>query len=296
MKHLIFTCIVFSFLALSSINCNSITNTAPDSVYMDYDHHKVPYKLYAPDEKYSLHYDLEEISGLALLNNERLVAVEDERGYVYVLKAQNGEVERKIKFAKGGDYEGVEVVGNYVYVVKSNGDIFSFQISDAEEVKADETDTDLSSSNNIEGLGVLDGKLLIACKGKGEINDKKVKGKAVYEYIIEEKKIANEPLFHIEEEQIEAFIKKRKFFNKIHGFDPSAIAVHPLNSDIYWLSADKVLVVLSPDFKLKEVVRLDGNIYRQLEGICFAPDGTMYLSSEGDGARGKIFKISYKSY
>lgn len=257
---------------------------------MDYDHHKVPYKLYAPDEKYSLHYDLEEISGLSVFA-DHLLAVEDEQGYVYVLKAENGDVERKIKFAKGGDYEGIEAIGNRVYVVKSNGDVFSFEMSDNGEVKAEEVDTDFSSNNDIEGLSASGERLLLACKGKGEIGDKSVKGKAVYEYDPRERKVAGKPLFHLEEEEIEAFIKDRNFFNKIHSFDPSAIAVHPLTSDIYWLSADKVLVVLSPDYQLKEVVRLDGGIYRQPEGICFAGDGTMYLSSEGDGARGKIFKL-----
>ena len=94
---------------------------------MDYDHYKVPYKLYAPDEKYLLHYDLEEISGLSVFGADHLLTVEDEQGYVYVLKAENGEVERKIKFAKGGDYEGIEAIGNRVYIVKSNCDVFSFQ-------------------------------------------------------------------------------------------------------------------------------------------------------------------------
>ncbi|MBL6449765.1 SdiA-regulated domain-containing protein [Fulvivirga sp. 29W222] len=295
MKSLIFTCFAFSLLALTALNCNSITNLVTDSVYMDYDYQKVPYKLYAPDQKYLLHYDLEEISGLSMLGDAHLAVVQDELGYVYVLKAENGELVRKIKFAKSGDYEGIEVVGNSIYVVKSNGDIYSFKVSGSETVAPDEVDTDFSSQNDVEGLSVLEDRLLVACKKKGEINDKKVKGKAVYSYNIKEKKVSAEPLFHFREEEIEDFIKGRKFFNKIHSFDPSAIAVHPLTSDIYWLSADKVLVVLSPAFHLKEVVRLDRGIYKQPEGICFAQDGTMYLSSEGDGARGKIFKISYKS-
>ena len=263
---------------------------------MDYDQVKVPYKLYAPDEKYLLHNDLEEISGLSMLDNERLVAVEDERGYVYVLKAENGEMERKIKFAKGGDYEGVEVINNHIYVVKSNGEIFSFEISEKDEVAADEVDTGFSSRNDIEGLAVLGDQLLVACKGKGEINDEKVTGKAVYRFDTSEKKLITDVLFHLEEEELGKFIAGRKFFNKVKSFDPSAIAVHPLTSDIYWLSADKILVVLTANYQLKEVVRLDGGIYRQPEGICFAKDGTMYLSSEGDGARGRIFKINYRSY
>ena len=262
---------------------------------MDYDEAKVPYKLYEPDAEYSLDHDLEEISGLSVVSEGELAAIEDENGILYLLNAKNGKVIRKIKFAKDGDYEALEVVHGRAYIAKSNGDIYSFDISGEDEIEADEVDTEFSSHNDIEGMTALGAKLLISCKGQGELDDNDVEGKAVYIYNPETKSLEDHA-FNYKEKDLEDLIAGRKFFNKIHHFDPSAIAIHPITSDVYWLSADKILVVLTDDYKLKEIIKLDGRKFRQPEGICFSKDGTLYISSEGNGGDGKIFKFNSKTY
>jgi uncharacterized protein YjiK len=39
------------------------------------------------------------------------------------------------------------------------------------------------------------------------------------------------------------------------------------------------------------MIKLNPKIFRQPEGICFSPDGTMYIASEGDGMEGTLLKF-----
>lgn len=276
------------YISLAS-RCNSISYEESDSLYMDYDQSKVPFAFYMPDKILELHRDLEEISGLSWFDN-MLWAVEDENGYLYGIDPATGSITQKVKFAKDGDYEGVELSDEKAFAIQSDGDLFRFSLMQQDEVPSVEIETDFSSRNNVEGLAIWNDKLLIACKGKGEIDDDDVKGKAVYLYDISKDKV--ELLFHFDEDDLEREVDDRKYFNKIHSFDPSGIAIDPITQDIYWLSADKVMVVLSSDFKIREVVPLSRKTYRQPEGICFDSQGTLYIASEGDGGEAKIFRLS----
>ncbi|MTI40213.1 SdiA-regulated domain-containing protein [Fulvivirga lutimaris] len=280
-----FTIISITVLILN-ISCITPADQSKDA--QDYDLNKVPYKLYEPTETFKLHYDLQEISGLTYLSEDKLGAIEDETGKFYIINARTGEVETKVKFEKSGDYEGVEYDDGTVWVMKSNGHFYSFQIQDDEAINVKEYKSEFSSKNDLEGLGYNNGALLIAAKGEGKIDDIDNEGKGIY--IIEEEKPS--PLFFIEKKDLEKFIEKREHFNSIKDFDPSAIAVHPQTSDIYILSADHVLVVYSAELKLKEVVKLNKKIFYQPEGICFSPQGQLFISSEGGENRGRLFTFN----
>ncbi len=274
-------CVLISLLTIS---CLPPTNT-PDPIYLDYDSLKVPYRLFKPDVVHRLHWDLEETSGLSYYQNNELISVEDERGKVYFINAGTGKISRKIKFGKGGDYEGVEVIGNTIWVMKSSGHFFSFNIGNEETTNPEVYESDFTTKNDLEGLGVVDGKLLIACKGDGNLSNMNKKGKGIYQ-LDDMKPI---PYLFVRQKELSSFVKGRKYFNTVKDFDPSGIAVHPLNKDIYILSADRILTVFNQNLELKEVVRLNHKIFQQPEGICFAPNGTLYISSEGDEDRGELF-------
>lgn len=276
-------------------NCGVVGESSYDSVYLDYNYQELGYQFFEPDEQTSLHNDLREISGLATVDDMTLAAVEDERGYLYLISAKDGRMKSKIKFGKRGDYEGVEVIGSKVYVMKSNGKLYSFDLTDDDQAQAQEIETAFSSKNDVEGLAHNGQFLLVVCKGSGDIEGNKVKGKGVYQYYLQSEKTVTNELMDIEKEDLEDFIKSRAFFNKIKDFDPSSIAVHPITKDIYILSADQVLVALTPEYQLKEVVKLDPKLYRQPEGMCFTSDGTMFISNEGDGGRGRLIKLLFNT-
>lgn len=290
MMNLILTivCLIFN-------SCDTISGTSRDmdSVYMDYDYEKIGYKFFAPSSQFNLHYDLEEISGLSYYKPGILATIQDESGRLFFIDAKDGEILRSIRFDRSGDFEGVEIIGEMAFVVESNGDVFKFKISDEEDINVKKENTVFNSSNDIEGLGWHDGYLLVACKGSGDTKDNKAKGKAVYRLDPKDLDVKKKEWLSFEEKDLEKFIKDRKHFNKIRQFDPSGIAIHPITKDIYIISADKAVVIFDQNHKLKEVVRLNGSLYRQAEGICFAPDGTLYISNEGDGLRGKLISLSY---
>ena len=256
--------------------------------FKDYQLVNVPYKLYSPDKKFKLHWDLEEISGLSYYKDDKLLAIEDETGNVYFIDDNTGELAGKVKFEKGGDYEGVEVNDELIWVMESNGIFYSFEIKQDEPISVKKFESEFTSKNDLEGLAYKNGSLIIATKGEGSIKGFDEKGKGIYEI----KDAKPEPLFFIQHHDLKEFIKDRKYFNDIEDFDPSAIAIHPKTDDYYILSADHVLVVYSKELEIKEIVKLDKHIFIQPEGICFSPEGIMFISSEGDGDKGELFRFN----
>ena len=79
-------------------------------------------------------------------------------------------------------------------------------------------------------------------------------------------------------------------------FFPSAIAVHPVTHDIYLLSTrdTKCMAIYSHDGKFKMVQFIDKELMPQPEGICFSPEGQLFISSEGKkGEPGNLFEFDF---
>ena len=216
-----------------------------------------------------------------------------------------GKIERELKFSKNGDYEGIEAVGNKIYVVKNNGDVFRVKNLEKDEPKTKTYNTDLNSKYNVEGLGydAAQNSLLLACKGKAG-DGKDLKGnRAVYAFDLEEDKLQKQPVYVVDRDKIEAHFKSETASQRLldfltpqyasNAFAPSGIAIHPETSDIYIISSvGKLLVILTPIGEIRYMEKLDASIYKQPEGICFDKDGTLYISSEGKGGRGKLYQFS----
>lgn len=238
-----------------------------------------------------LHYDLEEISGLSFFKKNTLLAVQDEKGKLFFIDSKTGKITKEVKFGKSGDYEGVELLDRQIYVTTSSGTVFSFSQNESTEVKAPIIKTPFSIKNDVEGLGLIQGRLTFLSKASGEIENNGVKGKAAYTLDVKSGKLRPNPLFSFRMKELEDFISGRDHFNKLRDFDPSGLAEHPLNGDIYILTADHALLVLTSEFEIKELVKLNRKIYKQPEGICFDPKGKLYISNEGDGARAKLIIV-----
>jgi uncharacterized protein YjiK len=76
----------------------------------------LPYDFENPSEKYIMPNKLKEISGLSYYKNNQLACVNDEEGKVFMYDFVKKEIVDKIPFGKDGDYEGIEVVGDEVFV------------------------------------------------------------------------------------------------------------------------------------------------------------------------------------
>ena len=112
--------------------------------------------------------DLDEVSGLANAATGSVFAHNDEFGIVYEIYVETGEIERA--FALGetterGDFEGVAVVDDRIYLLTSDGKIYESAIGGhGERVAFHVYDTGLGQYCEFEGLAVDEGEFLLLCK------------------------------------------------------------------------------------------------------------------------------------
>ncbi len=236
----------------------------------------IPYHLEMEGERYDLPKQLKEISGLSYYKNNQLACVNDEDGKVFIYDLTKKEIIEKIPFGKEGDYEGIEVVDNEVFILKSNGKINSFKIGEAYERTIDCSDPDVIE---YEGLGYdpKNKRLLLAAKERVEDKDDK---KMIYAYDFDRKVLFKN--IAIPQEQITDEANGK-------NFRPSGIAVNPLTGQIFILaSSGKKLLILAADGQKEALISLNPKIFEQPEGICFSPEGTLYIASEGKNGNGYI--------
>jgi len=222
---------------------------------------------------------LREISGIAWLDKDKVAAVQDENGVIFIYDLKQKSVTKEIAFAGGGDYEGLAINGKDAYVLRSDGTIFEIKdyASDGREVAT--YDTRFNSDNNMETLEFDKGnnRLLIAPKDHDPNSDR---SKGVYVFSLEDKKVFSEADFIID--MGDRKLKRFRENNLWKTFRPSDLAIHPKTNEIYVLEGAKPkLLILDADGTPKNAYTLGENLFPQPEGITFAPDGRLYIASEG---------------
>ncbi|VXD13944.1 conserved hypothetical protein [Marinoscillum sp. 108] len=290
---------LFLFLTLAQSSCSTASfREQADSLFLITDDVNVYYNLKIPDDKYFLPYSLSEISGITHLNDTHLLCVEDEGGKVYEYNLLKRKITNTIAFSNPGDFEGIELVGDTIYVLESDGDIYEFTYTKHSTTRATKHENQLSRKNDTEGLGYnpYTGRLMIACKEDEDIEGTNAKGKAVYEFDLHTKRLVTPPLFEISREKMDDFFEAHRDFeydkNRIK-FEPSGIAYNPLDGHFYLLaSVGKLLVVLDRNGTIKATYPIAPRVLSQPEGISFSSQGVLYISSEGEGDKGYILKFS----
>lgn len=256
----------------------------------------LPYDLNNPSFIINLVSDeLREISGLSPTDSAGIyLAIADEKGAIFFIDGNGGGVTlRKVSFRKKGDFEGVEMVGECLYAVKSDGDVFEIGRWDRRNPAVKEYKTHLKKEDDVEGL-CYDAKrhaLLLACKQ----NPDSAGLRRIFAFNLKSKKLASKPAYTINPDEVNRLVPLNDD-DKNSRFSPSGIAIHPLTGDVYVTSsALKRLVVL--DYKtgrIRYAVRLNKKILPQPEGIAFDAEGNLHLSSEGKKGEGLVFKFDYK--
>jgi uncharacterized protein YjiK len=256
------------------------------------------YNLRDYTQKYFLPYALEEISGLSYVKEGTLACIQDEDGKLFMYDYQDEKITSSLKFWKAGDYEGIEIVGDTAYVVNSKGDLLVFNYKGKEgELNTLEINTPLGKKNDVEGLAYdnKSGRLLLICKGESDLGKKKVAGQAVYEFHLKKNKLSDKPFFSIEKKHIKSFLEKHKdnaYEEKRINFRPSGIALHPIDDNFYIIaSTGKLMLVVDRDGEIQASYPIAPSILGQPEGICFAPNGDLFLASEGEGDKGYILRF-----
>lgn len=244
--------------------------------------------------KYKMPDDLLEISGIAFIQGRPDVfyAIQDEEGKLFFGNLGDTKVEHT-KFGKHGDYEDLAICDNTVFVLKSNGKIYTFPLG---EIKEQEL-THVQELTNILPAGEYESmyadeaakKLYVLCKNCE--TEKTTKSSTGYIFnILPNRTLQAAGNFKIEVKQITDLIKDNKI-----KFRPSAMARNPVTKEWYIVSAvNNLLVVADAAFKVKAAYPLDHKTFLQPEGLAFDSKGTMYISNEGDEfSRGTVLKFAY---
>lgn len=242
----------------------------------------MPYQLDKPDQRATLPGKLTEISGLTYFKDGKLLCVQDEEAVVYVFDTKTQSVVSEFGFGGYGDFEGIEYVDGHVYVLESNGTLYRFE---PESTQIGRTKTDLPAKTEVEGLGYdpQTNRLLIAVKK----SDNAKAENSVYAYDLRSKGVYRQ------------LTVSRPALDETHidtkSYKPSGIAVHPITGHWYILtSAGKRLVVVNRQGQIQGSQALDPALFRQPEGICFAPNGDLYIASEGNGKKGSLMTFAYQ--
>ena len=287
-RHLVYTLALLC--GLNSVACNAQANsTGPAAsasrgtgeAFAKTRPAEVPYDFAKPVADFKLPKSLKEISGLTLLDEDHLGAVQDEKGNLYILNARTGVVEQKLDFGGKGDYEGIELAGERLFVLRSDGELLELLGWRTGRPLAREYDGKLGRKKcNAEGLGADGQRLLIVCKedGKDDRNE-------VHAFDLASNSFSEDAVFEIDRDDVAGERDLR----------PSAIARHPVTGELIVLSSRRQrLIVLDPagsyltdwDISAAELV--------QPEGLTFFPNGDLLLSSEGRKGAGRILKFEYR--
>ncbi len=239
------------------------------------------YDISKPSKKMEMPQNLKEISGLSFYKENQLACVNDEKGTVFIYDWAKEKVVETIDIGKNGDYEGIEVVDDEIFIMKSNGKIKGFKISDGSERKIDCSDKDVKEYEGLSYHPQTQSLLLVTKEKDKDKNDKKT----IYAYSLATEKF--DKYLTIDEDLIKSSDGKKTFA-------PSGIAVHPITGEIFIISSQgKKLLILSPKGEKNALIELDPETFVQPEGICFSPDGNLYISSEGKDSNGYILKFLF---
>ena len=269
-----------------------------------------PYTLDNPEKEFALPNKLKEISGLGIdSTGAYLYAVQDEEGDIFVINKETGKVEDQIKFHKAGDYEGIEFANDLMYIVKSTGTLYEVQDLGKPTQKRTKHKFHFSKSSDVEGLGYdpVTNSLLLSCKGKAMKGEEALFKKGIYEVHLDSMIMDAVPKYTVNLDAVKSFLKTNtaiEYFDKLAKifspeeefiFGPSGLAIHPITNEVYIISAvGNVLVVLNRSNEIMHIQKLRKKVHTQPEGIVFDKDGTLYISNEGKGGKGKIAVFKYK--
>lgn len=233
---------------------------------------------------------LEEISGIAYLGDDRIACIQDEDGIIFIYDLQASEIIEQIEFSDGGDYEGIALDEDIIYVLESNGTVYRVAtfLSDPQISKYS---TPLTEKQDVEGLCFdrQNNRLLLAIKGK-EPGSANFKG--IYAVDPHSMEMQEEPVFKLLfRDPVFAETMEKKEHNT---FNPSEININPENGKIYMLEAtNPKLLILASNGKPEKLRFLNKNDFPQPEGITFDDRGNTYISNEGTPAT--IHRITLKN-
>jgi len=225
---------------------------------------------------YKLPPSLDEISGIVYdAKDNSVLAINDERGWLYKVHLKDDIDLKKWHYSKGADFEDLVLVDSTFYVLESNGNIIQFRYFTPDSVQVKEHDFPIGGRNEFEILYHDKNKnqLILLCKDC-EADDKN--SLTAYAFNLDSSAYEHTPTYVIDIRKIEDLMDEKKL-----RFKPSAATINPLTGELFIISSiNKVLVVADLSGVPKQVYKINPRLYKQPEGIAFTPRGDLLISNE----------------
>ena len=222
----------------------------------------------------TLPHALREISGLAVTDDGRVLAHDDERGVIYELDYRRGAIVKAFSLGAPpihGDFEGIAVAGPRIFLMTSTGLLYETREGrDGASVPYVRYDT---------GLGAL-------CELEGPHTRALVGMVTLFRWSVEQRRPAAS--------RVSIGLAAIVSGTGTRGFAPSAVERDPRSGHY--------VVVAGPERAVAEVTRdgalvaarlLPRGLHRQPEGITFVGDSVVLISDEGGDRRGTLTWYSH---
>lgn len=240
------------------------------------------YRFDQPVARFEMPEALREISGLTVLDATHLGTVQDEEGRLYVLETETGRVSAVVPFGPPGDYEGVELAGERLFVLRADGALLELEGWSGGEARTQVHESGLGADAcDAEGLGydATGDRLLISCKEEAGGRN------LVYGFNLATNTLAAAPVLALDPDGVPGSKK----------LAPSALAVHPVTGHTVVLSSKREsLVSVDASGAVVDVWSLAPAAFEQPEGLAFLPGGDVLVSSEGGDGPGVVLRFAYE--
>ena len=236
---------------------------------------------------------LAEVSGLAVAEGGRVYLHGDEQATVFRFDLGTRRVVERFGLAGRagllhGDFEDIEVIGDRVFLVASDGGIYESRIGgDGRLVQATRRTRGLGAGCEVEGMAADPdgGALLLLCK---QAKSKRWKDQVVVVAVSTETwQWEPKPRLLVAERDLAAATGAKRF-------NGSAIARHPRSGTFLLVAGpQRVFAEVDSSGRVLGGGKLDKS-HRQPEGIAVAPDLTLLITDEGAGRAGTITGYAWR--
>ena len=243
-----------------------------------------PVKINLPEE-------LEEISGIVYdPATASIIALNDEEGILYSFKTEKPTALSDSRFHKGADFEELISVAPYWYALKSNGNLNRITNAFTDGVTSETHPMKLPGKNEFEAMlhDSPGNRILIFCK---VCNKTPTAEPDVYSFNLATSSFDSVPAF-----QIRLNAEQKKELPPAQQLQISAAAIHPITGKWYLVcSVSGVLIITDNKGVCQEIFNLKKKTFKQPEGICFAPNGDMYISNEAKAGIANLLVYKYQN-
>jgi len=245
-----------------------------------------PFNISIPDKRYELPKKLNEISGVAAVNDSIIACVADEKGVVYFFNLNSNIIDNEIVFSGKGDFEDLTIVGDTIYILDSKGVIWSIK-KFTQQPLISSIQLNIDKPFELEGLCHRGDTLFVAAKYYH--NEKRdSEGRLPIWKISMASMLLYSPLFYLPD------IIKPPGSVSI-PFHTSAFLFNEINKEWIFISTHSKWMIRCGYYgNILSTQSLSAQEFTQPKGICFNPSGNLLISNEGRDGVASILLFTRK--